>query len=471
MTEYLTTLTTWLGQNPQWLAGAIALAAFVESLALVGVVVPGVAILYAAASLAGGSEVGLGTCLLAAVAGAAGGDGLSFLLGRHAHEPLLRRWPFRQHPGWLDRGERFIRRYGIPSVVIGRFVGPIRPVLPFVAGMLNMPPHRFFSANLLSALLWAPVYILPGYLLGRLAGSELSDPRNGGMLNLALLAVVVLGLGLMYGVHHWLRPSGPGEAQLRNRLGLDLLKSPRSGEQPIASGLLLVVSLTGLVLLILTLRHSSLLTPLDHAFYLVFQSLRNDALSPWVLGFTLAFSGWCLIGMTLLAAAFFWWRGDRPAALCLLLGQLATLAVALGARWLLDIQPPEPIAVILDDLAFPGVQAAGSTFLIVLLATFYAQQRPYHQRWISYGLAALPVLALGLARLYLGLNWISGVLGGILLGLCLVALARLGYSPLDRPKRRWRSSTGWLAAGLALSWLVICLSLELPPALASLQQG
>jgi membrane protein DedA with SNARE-associated domain len=52
---------------------------------------------------------------------------------------------------------------------MGRFFGPIRAIVPLVAGLLHMPPHRFYIANVLSALIWAPAYLLPGMLLGEAA--------------------------------------------------------------------------------------------------------------------------------------------------------------------------------------------------------------------------------------------------------------------------------------------------------------
>ena len=54
-----------------------------------------------------------------------------------------------------------VQRYGGKSVAFGRFFGPVRAVIPLVAGMMNMPPWRFVVANVVSALAWAPAYLLP----------------------------------------------------------------------------------------------------------------------------------------------------------------------------------------------------------------------------------------------------------------------------------------------------------------------
>jgi undecaprenyl-diphosphatase len=50
--------------------------------------------------------------------------------------------------------------------MLGRFFGPIRAIIPFIAGMLDMSPKQFLAVNIASALLWAPAYLIPGMLFG-----------------------------------------------------------------------------------------------------------------------------------------------------------------------------------------------------------------------------------------------------------------------------------------------------------------
>jgi len=70
--------------------------------------------------------------------------------------------------------------------LFGRFVGPVRPVIPAVAGMMQMPAGRFLAVNVASALVWAPAYLLPGIAFG--ASLELAAEVAG------RLAVLVLGI-------------------------------------------------------------------------------------------------------------------------------------------------------------------------------------------------------------------------------------------------------------------------------------
>jgi membrane protein DedA with SNARE-associated domain len=67
---------------------------------------------------------------------------------------------------YIQKGEKFFEKYGAVSVFIGRFVGVTRPVVPFVAGLLNMNRALFVVYSLLSGILWAISYYGTGYLFG-----------------------------------------------------------------------------------------------------------------------------------------------------------------------------------------------------------------------------------------------------------------------------------------------------------------
>lgn len=186
---------TWLLANPDWIAASVLLIAFIESFAIIGVLVPGVFLLYVAAFLAGTGLLALPLTLAMAFLGAVLGDGLSFLLG-WKYQDNVRRWPvLRDNTQWMDRGEQFILAHGSKSIVAGRFIGPIRPLMPLIAGTLSMPRVRFFTINVVSAIAWAPVYILPGYALG--AALDLPFTRLE-MSLIAIAGITVLAVSFYY---------------------------------------------------------------------------------------------------------------------------------------------------------------------------------------------------------------------------------------------------------------------------------
>ena len=194
MIETFNSLLEWIGQHPEQAGWIIFLVALAESLAIVGVLVPGVIILVGAGTLIGSGVLDFWSMTAWAVAGAIIGDGLSFWLGHH-FEYLTERWSwFKLHPDHLEKGVNFFQKYGDISIVLGRFFGPIRAVVPLVAGMMHMPPKRFYLANVLSALAWGPAYLAPGILLGQAAEQ---DSWTGLLIALAAIATALLLLFLL----------------------------------------------------------------------------------------------------------------------------------------------------------------------------------------------------------------------------------------------------------------------------------
>src|SRR3990167_3833941 len=158
-----------LNSHPEWAGLITFLISASESVAIIGTVVPGSITMTAIGALAGAGIIPLWWTIFWAILGAIVGDGISYWIGWHFKERLSQVWPFRKHPKLLQSGEKFFYKYGGASVFIGRFVGPVRALVPLVAGMLRMQPMKFFIANILSAIGWAPAYMFPGIVLGAAA--------------------------------------------------------------------------------------------------------------------------------------------------------------------------------------------------------------------------------------------------------------------------------------------------------------
>lgn len=191
MPSWVHNLLEWVAANPESAGIAIFIISAVESLALIGILIPGVIILFAFGTLVGAGILPVVPVLLWAFAGAVLGDQISFWLGWGLKERLWQIWPLSRYPQFVGRSERFFGKYGAASVFIGRFIGPIRPVIPAMAGMSNMPPMRFTLVNLASAALWSPAYMLPGAVLG--ASMQVAGPVAAKM---AIL--MMFGGGLAY---------------------------------------------------------------------------------------------------------------------------------------------------------------------------------------------------------------------------------------------------------------------------------
>ncbi len=193
MAELLQQLLDWIALNPIWAGIAIFLVAMCESLAVIGMLVPGAAMMIGFGTLISTGILEFWPTCGWAVAGAIVGDGLSFMLGHHYQSRISRLWPFNRHPQSLERSIQFFQRYGGMSVVIGRFVGPTRAIIPMIAGMMGMPANRFIIANVISALAWAPLYLLPGMVLGASLGLA-SEVVIRLVILLLLLVMLIWGI-------------------------------------------------------------------------------------------------------------------------------------------------------------------------------------------------------------------------------------------------------------------------------------
>ena len=74
--------------------------------------------------------------------------------------------PLSRTPQLLARAEAFVKRYGALSVFSGRFFGPLRAIVPLVAGIVRMPSLAFWLANTCSSIILAPALLLPGAMAG-----------------------------------------------------------------------------------------------------------------------------------------------------------------------------------------------------------------------------------------------------------------------------------------------------------------
>lgn len=160
---------------------AIILVAFFESLALVGLLLPGTVMMAFLGTLIGDGQIGFFSAWLAAVSGALAGDWLSYLIGRRFKKSLYRSSLVQRYSRLLNRAEGALVRHGFLTVFLGRLIGPLRPIVPLVAGMLELAPYRFFVPNLLGCLIWPVIYFLPGIMAGVMV--TLPDHQKSGVFN------------------------------------------------------------------------------------------------------------------------------------------------------------------------------------------------------------------------------------------------------------------------------------------------
>ncbi|MCG7201007.1 bifunctional DedA family/phosphatase PAP2 family protein [Marinobacter pelagius] len=439
---WLTELTAWLSANPGLLAAALFLTAFIESLAIAGIIVPGVAILFAVAALAGKSGMPLTEALVWAGLGAVAGDSVSFALGRQLQGRLTSVWPLSRYPVLINKGEAFFHRHGGKSVVIGRFIGPIRPIIPMIAGALLMPWRRFLGFNIASAIGWAPAYILPGFLVGSALQSEIRPPAHFYAVtgvSLAALFVVYLimvrfqmGLGEGSRTYRWFERR-MRQYELSHRFWRLYTndRPAREGEFPLAS-MLMAVAASGLLLIWGQLTVHGVLEPFNQLTLEWFRQLRQPLLDGPATVFTLIGDPWVLFTAALLAVLALAFRGYYAAAMHIVLAAGLTLILVWLLKSTLAIPRPDQVFRPPSSGAFPSGHSAGITVFVTMLASFVAGETRHRKRWQAYVLFSLPLVPVAVSRLYLGVHWFTDIIGGILLGLAITGLVRASYSRYDR---------------------------------------
>jgi len=184
----------WLKDNPEWIALGVFGAAFIESFALIGVIIPGVVLLAVISGMAA-STLNVFELVLIAYVASFLADILSFLLGTGISKSIDRLWPFNKYPNLLVQGRGFVKRFGVLGVFVGKFIGPIRPLLPLTAGSLGMNFKYFLTVEIFSSFLWALLYTVPGYYAGK---SILDSQFNLNWLIAIIIVVVVLILIIKY---------------------------------------------------------------------------------------------------------------------------------------------------------------------------------------------------------------------------------------------------------------------------------
>jgi membrane protein DedA with SNARE-associated domain len=188
----------FISAHSGWAVAVMFITSFGESFAFVSLLFPGTSLLIAAGALVAAGSLPYFPILAGAVIGAILGDTISFWIGHRFGGGLARAWPFSRSPELLPSGIRFFARHGGKSVFIGRFFGPVRAVIPLVAGIMRMPRGRFWLANVTSAIVWAPMLLFAGDAVGDV-GDRLIGSANTTLLVFAGLTLFGIG-GVVWAV-------------------------------------------------------------------------------------------------------------------------------------------------------------------------------------------------------------------------------------------------------------------------------
>ncbi|AEA34403.1 DedA family protein [Hippea maritima] len=179
-------------EHPLFVYCVIFGVSFFESFVLVGEFVPGAAFAFAAGFLASKGVLNIYIAVVCAICGAILADILGYYLGLMFYAKLVEKRFFSRYKNLIEKGEQFFKKHGGKSVFIGRFIGPFRPVVPFIAGSMLMRKDAFIFWAVLSGILWGISYLGIGYLFGNNIDLIISKLRSINLILGVFLLVSVL---------------------------------------------------------------------------------------------------------------------------------------------------------------------------------------------------------------------------------------------------------------------------------------
>lgn len=144
--------------------------AFLDTLFLVGAFFPGSVFVVGAGFLSSISSLNIWISLIFVVLGGLFGDVITYFIGKYGSlwfkkdSKLLK-------IAYLENGKAFFNKHGSKSLILGRFMGVIKAVVPFVAGLIKMDFKKFLYLNTISSIIWGILYLGIGYIFGKTMNS------------------------------------------------------------------------------------------------------------------------------------------------------------------------------------------------------------------------------------------------------------------------------------------------------------
>jgi undecaprenyl-diphosphatase len=344
---------------------------------------------------------------------------------------------------YLEKGERFFKKYGNKSVFLARFFGPIRPVVPFVAGIFRMRTRTFFVYNILSALLAAPVYVGIGYFFGYNTGRFQHIFGRAGLFG-AVLVLLVIGLYLFKRslvkkgneffislrffvasilrllifrprIEYFLEHHSKGVNFLRQRKNtFNFFGLP-----------LTLLSVIFFVLLISYFDMLGRLIPVptvmrfDDMIQIFLSSHRYSFFVYLFWTLTYLASAWMVPFITVGASVIMWWKKRFKYIAPLYIVVVGSVVTTFLLKHFTARPRPFGSPVYYEHLfSFPSLHSVVAVALYGFLAYFLmSQYKNWKTKLNILFITVLLILAIGFSRLYLGVHYFSDVIGGYVLGI------------------------------------------------------
>lgn len=186
-------------QSETWLLIIVMLISFFESLALIGLVLPGAILMASFGTMIGSGKLNIYLAWISGTTGCLLGDWLSYFLGKKFKNPLNNSAFLKKYKIILDKIRYSLYKYSVFTVLFGKFIGHIRPLVPLFSGMIDLPVKKFFFPNAISCFIWPILYFVPGIITGAII--DIPKDQYGFLIKFLLFIVILMifiGIWLCY---------------------------------------------------------------------------------------------------------------------------------------------------------------------------------------------------------------------------------------------------------------------------------
>lgn len=436
--DIIANLVLTLQQHPVLALFFVFLIAFSESLIIVGLIVPGAILMILFGALISMDALKFWPTVLTSFSGAVLGDSLSYWLGMKYQSKLHHLWPLSRHPQLISRANHFFALHGSKSIILSRFIGPLRPLIPAIAGMTKMPLKTFIIANVSSAIIWAPLYLLPGILFGLSLEIASEFASKFIFLIIALIIFIVISLWIIQRFYIFANPYIEKMIIILLNWGK---QHPIAGEIPAAifnrqhpelRGLSLVAFIIFSLTVLISLLQSTPLAsfnPVSYDFdainqfvYYSLQTFRSPPLDKVMLWLNYLTSSY-FIALLCFTIGIYLFLKQNIFSLIHWLAAIAlplTLSPFLNTGLTSSLQ--NQLSINIESLpSFAIISSYG--FLAIILSSGLSSNR---QKLIYY-IASLLVMFMMLAQLYYASQVASQILYGLFVGLMWFNLLGIAY--------------------------------------------
>jgi membrane protein DedA with SNARE-associated domain/membrane-associated phospholipid phosphatase len=452
---YLQDFINFTGLHPNLAIAAAFLVSAGEALPIIGLFSPSTVVLVGIGGLVGLGKAPFWPVFIATVIGASIGDAISYWTGRIYKEHLVEIWPFSRHPGLLTTGQRHFARRGGMSIVIGRFIPGIKPVVSGVAGMMGMGAFRFTILNLLSAIAWAAVHILPGVSAGlAVAGLNAVSKRLAIVIGVLVIAIVLamwfakvaIGSGLRSLTR--LQIASLGWVHRRSdRIGYAVERLVAPDHADFRLLIVLNMILIGAIISLAGLLEDAVSKDAGGQFAFGFveflQSLRTTWADTAMVGVTMLGDWLVTLSLGIVGCVTLLVHRRFRLAMGFILALAGGMIFVAGMRLLVH---PQPIG-----FSFPSGDATMTATLYGALGWIAVRGAGPRIGKMVAGTCVTLIIAVAFSRLYLAAPWPSDVAAGLLFGTGSTAALALVFRGYEVPRR----ATIALIAAFAFAFAVV----------------